>query len=508
MKNFIYLLIIIQFLYINSEKIYISPNNITKIDFRNNYNKEFILLNGTYTLSQQLFVSGKISTANNAIVEFISSSDNCILKVESSNAYLKGPIIFRDSNCGIEIVGQFNVIDGIKIYNMRENGIIIGGNDLKVMNTEIISSGENGIKFLCNSYSEIIKNKISNTKKAFYSNGGSKFLIDSNAIYNCTDAIYLTNEANDISYERIVNNIIVNCDNVISYHNIKSNYKYYYIYIVGNTIFKPKNSVFYFEQYNGGSAKNYLSNNFIYIPNEKSIEINNINNWEISHNYFYNVKTINDNYSKNAIFYKGDIKRIFSNFQGRCNYDTDNGDILPECFRPHKWYRDNILLNKGEMVAYNGNPLPMYDFDGNTRSINPTIGAFEKYVNFDSAISVFIIYCIPEESYKINIYGKIFKKYFGSQFLEFKREYEYGVECMWKYTFNELPKEHFEYNFIIAENKSILKFGKQRKMNLTHLKYLVAKSGGDDGYRIDDYFFHVDKYNNSYVLDFDFERNF
>ena len=209
MKNFIYLLIIIQFLYINSEKIYISPNNITKIDFRNNYNKEFILLNGTYSLSQQLFVSGKISTADNAIVEFISSSDNCILKVESSNAYLKGPIIFRDSNCGIEIVGQFNVIDGIKIYNMRENGIIIGGNDLKVMNTEIISSGENGIKFLCNSYSEIIKNKISNTKKAFYSNGGSKFLIDSNAIYNCTDAIYLTNEANDVSYERIVNNIIV-----------------------------------------------------------------------------------------------------------------------------------------------------------------------------------------------------------------------------------------------------------------------------------------------------------
>ena len=197
MKNFIYLLIILQFLYINSEKIYISPINITKIDFRNNYNKEFILLNGTYSLSQQLFVSGKISTADNAIVEFISNSDNCILKVESSNAYLKGPIIFRDSNCGIEIVGQFNVIDGIKIYNMRENGIIIGGNDLKVMNTEIISSGENGIKFLCNSYSEIIKNKISNTKKAFYSNGGSKFLIDSNAIYNCTDAIYLTNEADD-----------------------------------------------------------------------------------------------------------------------------------------------------------------------------------------------------------------------------------------------------------------------------------------------------------------------
>ena len=92
-------------------------------------------------------------------------------------------------------------------------------------------------------------------------------------------------------------------------------YENFYVFtkIIGNTIFKPRTSVFNFEDYiKDTGTGNKLMNNFIYIPKKNSITINNLDKWEIKNNYFYNIDSIDNKYSNNSIFYKGDLEKIFS----------------------------------------------------------------------------------------------------------------------------------------------------------------------------------------------------
>ncbi len=104
------------------------------------------------------------------------------------------------------------------------------------------------------------------------------------------------------------------------------------MFVVGNTIFKPKNYFLNFQNFIYNFRVNKLINNFIYVPNENFITINNFWVWEISNNFYYDINNISSNISTQSRCYNGDLNDIFSNYKANCNYSTDIGDIAPECF--------------------------------------------------------------------------------------------------------------------------------------------------------------------------------
>ena len=127
------------------------------------------------------------------------------------------------------------------------------------------------------------------------------------------------------------------------------------------------------------SRVNKLINNFIYVPNNNFITINNFWVWEISNNFYYNIKNISSNISTQSRCYNGDLNDIFSNYKANYNYSTDIGDIAPECFKPNKCNKGNeSLYNGGKYNSFGVKILTSHDFNNNPRSkIAPTIGAFE-----------------------------------------------------------------------------------------------------------------------------------
>ena len=72
-------------------------------------------------------------------------------------------------------------------------------------------------------------------------------MIDRNEIYISTDAIYLeSNVPNKFEFTQIINNLFVNAENSITF---KSPSYYEFLFIVGNTIFKPKNYFLNFQNF-------------------------------------------------------------------------------------------------------------------------------------------------------------------------------------------------------------------------------------------------------------------
>ena len=127
----------------------------------------------------------------------------------------------------------------------------------------------------------------------------------------------------------------------------------------------------------------------------------------------------------------------------------------------------------GEVYSYKNNRICPNDFDNNPRSNKPTIGAFEKKSDFDSGIEISLNFCNYDNNNRIYIFGKYFKKYLGTSFIEFTKE----SECLWKYKLDEIP-DSLEYYFIVGEDKSIFKRGKKRKIVKSELMNLNLDEDG------------------------------
>ncbi len=479
----IHLLFLLQFTYIYSTIYVFSPDNITKIYKTPHDSKDILVfLNGTYNLQKPIGIKGGVIVADNDIVEITCQKEYIFQFYSSQKIFMKGQFILKDSNGGIYINNaQEAEIEGIKIYNMTEYGIKCTGNSVSIKNSEIMYCGK-GILLEKGNKVNITRNIISNNIINFYIKSTYiNFFICNNIIYNSTYGIYSENTAGII----IANNIIVNNDNAISigYIGVK-------IYIIYNVIFNSKKSVINIRETKLNNIRYnpyQLMNNFIDILDKDFLKIGNLDYWNISNNFFYNCDNISSNYANQSIFYKGELDVIFSNYQGRCNYSTQNGDIHHECFRPNKWNKGKESLYEGGVAVYLLKDLFITnDYENKTRPNEATtIGAFENPAYFDSAIEISINYCIYERDVKMNVFGKLIKKLFG-EFIE-------EGKCLWKYTFTEIP-DFIKYYFVLAVDESIVKWGKAKKMNKTELIDLSLNESG----QYDECYYKLDKSKNIY----------
>ena len=121
---------------------------------------------------------------DDALVDIRSTLNDCIFNILCGKCSLKGNFILRNSNCRIKLDGNKSIMNSIKINNMKTYSIVANeGSFLTIMNTEIISAGEIGIKFIFCINSKAIGNKIYNSKIGIYHPGYPTYIIDRNEIY-------------------------------------------------------------------------------------------------------------------------------------------------------------------------------------------------------------------------------------------------------------------------------------------------------------------------------------
>lgn len=198
---------------------------------------------------------------------------------------------------------------------MKKYGIHLSSSLACIIKSEIVSTeieiklaGMSTLIHVC----EIRKYKISNfKKKLIYLKGIYNSIIDSNIIYNSKIRIYLQ-DYHLLKEVVISNNININGDNSINYECLRPSYNQ--LYIIGNTIYKPKITALNLGRFNAISDKdNILMNNFFYLPDENGLNISNIESWNINNNYFYNVDNISSSFSYNARFHKGNLEDVLIN---------------------------------------------------------------------------------------------------------------------------------------------------------------------------------------------------
>ena len=469
---------------------------------------------GKYSYAPYKFVSGEkdkpiiIKAFWGAQVTFSGNDNSCIFDLnDKSYITIEGPFDLKDSLCGIKATNSSNIkISGLKIHNMKQQGIIISGENNKVANNEIydcVTENKNKAKtltygwkqcisvlgkknnsyfskditfknnYIHNSWGEglyfhkcdgcySISNNITNTfSMNLYIHSSKNIIIEGNIIrINSNDydshlgnacGIAFTSES---SNENIVDNITIKNNIILGtrigiYFFQTGSSGYSKVKILHNTIWYISVSPLWIEKPINIPSDCELRNNLIYIEGWIA-DFYPKKSWTIGSNYYYNYGKIPNEYSdtveKSKYVKNLDFDKIFNNKNGDCNYISKNLDI--ECLRPSTSPDNSFNLFHG---GSSSNNIVDKDIAGCDRSNNnPTIGAFEYYLKCSDnyivdelKIQFKIQYCANQ--------GELIKM-IGDPWNWnhiYSPTFSYIGDCFWSYTF-ETIKEDFEYKFVIS----------------------------------------------------------
>ena len=458
-----------------------------------------------------------IKSSFGATVKFRGSYNNCIFELnEISYLSIEGPFELLNSLCGITAIDVSNIkINGLKIHNMQQYGIIISGENNEISNNEIYdcvmdnqitskiltsgwkqcvsvvgknsnnyysknivfknnnirdSFGEGLYFYKCDDCSSLSNNITNTYSNNLFIHSSKNIVIDSNLMRVTTGqfdtqignacGIGLTsgdNKEDMLDNIIIKNNIIIGTRIAINFIQ-SGNSRYNNVKILHNTIWQITVTSLWFEKPSNTPVNCELRNNIIYMESWIA-DFSPKKSWSMGKNFYYNIQKIPIEFSDTDMEETStamnfmDLNMLFNNRQFHCNYYDKGEDV--DCFRPSTVPNFSFTLFHGGSAS---SVQVEKDFAGCIRSTTtPSIGAYEYYFQCTENYEVedlrvkFKINYCLAEGETIRMIGT-FNNWNPNDAPIFIDE---GND-FFSYTFDSI-EESFEYKFVIVCNNLVIR---------------------------------------------------